>query len=64
MGSRGTAVPVALYAVPPNVSEEYRQTLDALINDSDIPQWVLMADEGSNAGCFLQKGCAEAAVQS
>lgn len=36
-------LPVALYAVPPNVSDEYRQALDGLIASSDLPDWVWMA---------------------
>ena len=68
--------PVALYAVPPNVSDEYRQALGALIDDSKQPRWVWMAGEvpmpalpdhiGYEAAwCTeLPKGCAEAAVQS
>lgn len=40
-------LPFALYAIPPDVSDEYRQAIGVLTANSELPQWVWMAGEAS-----------------
>ena len=40
-------LPVALYAIPPNASDEYRVALEELTANSELPHWVWMAGEAS-----------------
>ncbi len=40
-------LPFALYAIPPNVNDEYRLALEVLTSNSELPQWIWMAGEAS-----------------
>ena len=40
-------LPFALYAIPPNVSDEYRLALEVLTANSELAQWIWMAGEAS-----------------